>query len=164
MPRTEKEYDPAYDPPNWWLDELRRVLGLGSGVKTWERVDLAEHASSLAGRKWDGTRITKLLKRQNPTMVLVQAISAAASITPPIFEARSKEEAEDFLRIRRQHDARADGEINPETLSKVSRIAQRLEHTVAEVTASMHDQTDALNSKDERSPRGRGHRRASDRR
>lgn len=152
------EYEHGYDVPKWWLDELRSAMGLNAGQeKTWDRAELAARASAEHGRAtpWDTSRITRLLQNRNVTLELVIAVSKAVGISPPVFEARTKAEADAMLQTSRRFDG-----ANPESSARVSRVAQQLDAAVK----GQKDQSGDVLWKDEGSPRSPRTRRASTRR
>src|SRR5262245_61549005 len=95
-----RSYERSYTPPPWWLAELRQAIeSVG-----WTHAGVAAAASKAAGRDppWDGSRVTKFLQGKNQTLELTLALADAVGIAPPVFEARSKSDAEEFRKLQRK--------------------------------------------------------------
>lgn len=138
--------------PEWW----KALVFPKMRADKRSQQEVAEEASAIVGREkdWDGSAISRFLTERAVTRELANALSDMYEEARPFFEARSQEEAQAFLAVQRRFDARS--AATPEMISRRSRALSALERTV--------DQTKNVVSKHEGSPRGRGHRRASDRR
>lgn len=149
------EYDDSYKPPDWWLGELAKAMT----DLDWGDGEVIKQAREIDGRNksWGPDRVVKL-RRGNATIQLVVAISRALDIAPPIVVARDQKEAEALRRWIVAH--RPAVENHAGSGLKQARIEQALDEAVK----TEKDQRGKLPSKNERSPRGLGHRRASTRR
>ena len=150
-------YDSGYKPPRWWLDVAEPVINTDWKGRRDELADRARAASG-SDKEWDGTRITKLLKGDNGTLKMVIGISRVIGVPPPVFEA-------DTIEVARALQQKANSLIpveksTPDPGNKITKVEQALEASIE----AAKDQTKPLRSKNEGSPRGLGHRRASTRR
>lgn len=138
--------------PDWWKALVFPKLRADKRSQQ----EIAEEASKRVGREsdWDKSAISRFLSETAVTRELANALSDMYEQPRPFFEARSPEEANAYLAVQRRFDTRSPA--TPETISRRSRALSALDRIV--------DQTKPVVSKHEGSPRGRGHRRASDRR
>ena len=150
-------YDSGYKPPDWWIREVDPVIRANWEGRRDELAGLAKTASG-SDKKWDGTRITKMLGGANGTLKLVIGISRVIGVPSPVFEAETIDQAR-ALQQRASSFITVD-KPNPDPIPKIEKVAQSLESAVE----AAKDQTKPLRSKNEGSPRGLGHRRASTRR
>jgi hypothetical protein len=150
-------YDPGYKPPKWWLDKAEAII-----KANWDgrRDELAKRAKDASGtdKNWDGTRITKWLGGANGTLKLAIGVARVIGLPPPVFEARSWPEADALQQRAKSFDPVE--KPNPDPVPKITQVAQTLESAIE----AARDQTQPLRSRNEGSPRGLGHRRASTRR
>jgi hypothetical protein len=123
---------------------------------------LAAQASTAAGRRspWKGDAITKFRQGSAVTRELANALSTVLGVAIPFWEAVSEKEALEFEVVRSRNAQVTDGQPTPDKGIKRARVVEALEQAVSATT----DQTRPVASKDERSPRGSGHRSASSRR
>lgn len=147
-------YDNSYNPPDWWLERLAEVMT----EQGWDDSDVMLEARNIDGRerRWDSSRLSKMRSRKSKgTIQMVVAISKAARIPSPVFEAADLADAE---AIDRWLSTRPAASAKP--LPRRAAALQALDATVE----AAKDQTRAVNSKDEGSPRDPRTRRASGRR
>lgn len=148
-----KTYDDSFHPPPWWILMMDKRLGIDEA-----RTDgwLARAAAAVDARdqRWGADRISKL-RKGSATIQLVIACSAVLGIPSPVVLARDENDAieiDAWLAPRRRRVEKLNG-----TGAKRDRIVKALDASVE----AAKDQTDAVESKNEGSPRGLGHRRAS---
>lgn len=145
-------YDKGYEPPDWWLQRLTVVMSdLG-----WDNADLAREARDVDGRgkKWGADRISKMRSESKGTFELVAAVSTATGIPAPVIEAANIDEADALRSWLLAYRRRTSTGV--ETVTKKTAIAQALDASVKEAI----DQSDAVMSDDEGSPRDPRTRRA----
>lgn len=131
--------------PGWWTDLAFPKLEAA------KYADVAKRASILAGRKsaWTPSAISRFVSGEATTRELANAISSVFEIPQPYFEARSAAESKAIKGIMDMNPA----EPNPEQEAKLRALDQ-----AGEVERRFAiDQTDPLQSKDERTS---GRRRA----
>ncbi len=153
-------YDNSYYPPGWWLARLATVMD----EQHWNDSTVMRMASAIDGRRrWGPDRLSKMRSRTSKgTIQMVTAISKAVRIPPPVVEALDPVEADALDRWVSSRRSPTTGEAvtSIETSYKTAVVMQRM----AAAVQQKKDQTDPVSSKDEGSPRGLGHRRASGRR
>lgn len=153
MALDDPGYDNSYKPPDWWLSRVISILE----DSDWTHGTLAKQASLVDGRspkKWGADRVTKLIRNNAGTIQFVTAISKVLKLPPPIFEPANEKEAAAFERwidaSRRRQSGSADIEARGATI----------ERALTGAVADAKDQTRAVHSENEGSPRDPRTRRA----
>lgn len=137
--------------PAWWLEDLK---------DEWEKLEkkagynyrtLAEELTKKADRrldgktlKWDRKTIERFIEGESPTQELVDAFCAfVPTLIPPIFTARSRDEAVAF----RREAAKFDTFSNPEKQRRREQLVEMreaIEQTVSDQTAGVKSEDEAV--------------------
>lgn len=157
---TKKKYDDGFAPPGWWLEEFDRVR---EKELDWTDRDVVRKANEIANtlgwqKKWGPDRIVKM-RGGSATLKLVVAVSKATGVAPPVLIAESLADAAQLDRWRKLHPAPVE-----KTQSGSGVKEAEIEQALVGAVKAAKDQTRAVPSRNEGSPRGLGHRRASTRR
>ena len=151
-------YERAGKPklPKWWTDIVWPIID-GKDI---DRAELAKKASEHMGRKspWKSDAISKFRSGVAVTRELANGISKALGEPQPYFEARSPAESRAMEHVQVLHDAASGiARLDPGTISRRSRVLGAMGRMVEDEQG----QSTPVESKNERSPRGLGHRSAS---